>query len=396
MTRRPYLTLVIILLLVVFAAWVDLSNQIIISNPFNGSTLINSNVGIRLGLDLRGGLQVLLEANLPATATVSSNDLSTTQQILENRANALGVSEVVMQSAPPNRIVAQFPGLQNSDQVVAALQETGVLEFVDLGSTQLAEGTVIQTDYRSAAAGPNGIVTIVPTNTPSASPTPVPTDTATPTAAATPAATPSATATAAPPAPIIYHTVMAGTSLNTVSVETGSQVGATGYVIAFTLKSDATTSFADYTGSHIGQILAIVLDKKIISAPTINAKIDKGSGYIEGNFTNDSANALAIQLRYGSLPIPVKVVESQTVGATLGAELDPSQPDRRHHRPVGRCPFHAALLPPPRLHRRPGADRLCLPEPDVVQGHSGRVDPARHRRFHPGYRHGGGCQHPHL
>ncbi len=91
-------------------------------------------------------------------------------------------------------------------------------------------------------------------------------------------------------------------------------------MIAFTLKSDATQSFADYTGSHIGQTLAIVLDKKVISAPTINAKIDKGSGYIEGNFTADSANALAINLRYGSLPIPVKVVESQSVGATLGAD----------------------------------------------------------------------------
>jgi preprotein translocase subunit SecD len=113
---------------------------------------------------------------------------------------------------------------------------------------------------------------------------------------------------------------MAGTSLTTVEVAAGSTVGSTGYVINFTLKPDASTAFGDYTGSHIGQILAIVLDKKIISAPTINAKIDKGSGYIEGNFTSDSANALAIQLRYGSLPIPVKVVESQTVGATLGAD----------------------------------------------------------------------------
>jgi preprotein translocase subunit SecD len=113
---------------------------------------------------------------------------------------------------------------------------------------------------------------------------------------------------------------MAGTSLSTVEVTAGSAVGATGYVINFTLKPDASTAFGDYTGSHIGQILAIVLDKKIISAPTINAKIDKGQGYIEGNFTSDSANALAIQLRYGSLPVPVKVVESETVGATLGAD----------------------------------------------------------------------------
>ena len=113
---------------------------------------------------------------------------------------------------------------------------------------------------------------------------------------------------------------MAGTSLSTVEVAAGSTVGTTGYVINFTLKSDAVTAFGDYTGSHIGQTLAIVLDKKIISAPTINAKIDKGQGYIEGNFTSDSANALAINLRYGSLPVPVKVVESQTVGATLGAD----------------------------------------------------------------------------
>jgi preprotein translocase subunit SecD len=312
---------VIILLLVAFAAWVDLSQRITISNPFNGKALVDKSVPIQLGLDLRGGLQVLLQADLPATTSVSSTDLATEQQILMNRANALGVSEVVMQSAPPNRIVAQFPGLTNSDQVVASLQETGVLEFVDLGTTQLPEGTVIQTDYRSAAAGPNGIVTLTPTSVVSPTPTSVATDTATPaptaSAATTPGATPVPTSV---PAPTIYHTVMAGTSLSTVEVAAGSSVGTTGYVINFTLKPDAVTAFGDYTGSHIGQTLAIVLDKKIISAPTINAKIDKGQGYIEGNFTSDSANALAINLRYGSLPVPVKVVESQTVGATLGAD----------------------------------------------------------------------------
>jgi preprotein translocase subunit SecD len=292
---------------------VDLSKQIIILNPFNGQAWISRNVDVQLGLDLRGGLQVLLQADLPATTTVSTTDLSTEQTILMSRANALGVSEVFMQSAPPNRIIAQFPGLTNTDQVVAALQETGVLEFVDLGSTQLPEGTVIQTDYRSAAAGPSGIVTLTATS--AATPTATPAATASATAVA--GATPSPTAI--PPA-TIYHTVMAGTSLATVEVSAGSTVGVAGYVINFTLKPDATTAFGDYTGSHIGQTLAIVLDKKIISAPTINAKIDKGQGYIEGNFTSDSANALAINLRYGSLPVPVKVVESQTVGATLGAD----------------------------------------------------------------------------
>src|SRR5512136_1183667 len=170
MERRPYLWLAIILVIAALATWVVASKQINITNPFNGSSLVSRNTDFRLGLDLRGGLQVLLEADLPSSSTVSSNDLTTTRQILENRANGLGVSEVVMQSAPPNRIVAQFPGLQNPEEVVAVLQETGVLEFVDMGNERPAEGTVIQTDFQTAGAGPNGIVTLTPTS--NASPTP--------------------------------------------------------------------------------------------------------------------------------------------------------------------------------------------------------------------------------
>jgi preprotein translocase subunit SecD len=114
---------------------------------------------------------------------------------------------------------------------------------------------------------------------------------------------------------------MTGKSLDSVSVTAGSTAGvSSSYVIDFVLKSDAATMFADYTGNHINQILGIVLDKTVISTPKISNKIDGGKGIIEGNFTYDSANALAIQLRYGSLPVPVKVVESRSVGATLGEE----------------------------------------------------------------------------
>jgi preprotein translocase subunit SecD len=70
----------------------------------------------------------------------------------------------------------------------------------------------------------------------------------------------------------------------------------------------------------VGQYLAIVLDKKVISAPVIKNPITDGQGIIQGGFTSASANALAVQLRYGSLPVPVKVVESRTVGPTLGEE----------------------------------------------------------------------------
>ena len=153
MNCRQYNWLFLIIPLIALAIWVDASKQITIPNPFNTQTdLINKNVDIQLGLDLRGGLQVLLEADLPASASVTTDDLNVTRQILESRANALGVSEVVMQVAPPRRIVAEFPGLQDPAQVIASLQETGLLEFVDMGTSPVAPGTVIQTDYGTAAS----------------------------------------------------------------------------------------------------------------------------------------------------------------------------------------------------------------------------------------------------
>ncbi len=317
MNRRQYNWLFLIIPLIALAIWVDASKQIIIPNPFNSQTdLIDHNVDIQLGLDFRGGLQVLLEADLPASASVSTDDLNVTRQILESRANALGVSEVVMQVAPPRRIVAEFPGLQDPAQVIASLQETGLLEFVDMGTSPVAPGTIIETDYGSSTSStttgtPSGTTTAT-TDTPS--PTDTPAATATTNATETPGATPSPTAT---PAPTIYHTVMTGAALSSVNVQAGQL---SGFVIAFTLKSNSATMFADYTGSHINQYLAIVLDKKVISTPTISNQITGGQGIIQGSFTQDSANTLAIQLRYGSLPIPVKVVESLSVGPTLGAE----------------------------------------------------------------------------
>jgi preprotein translocase subunit SecD len=302
MNRRPYVMLVLILILVAFALWIDLSSQITILNPFNQQSLVDRNVSVRLGLDLRGGLQTLLEADLPADKTVSSDDLNVARQILENRSNALGVSEVLMQVAPPRRIVAEFPGISNPEDVVASLQKTGLLEFVDLGTERLNPGTVIQTDF-----GTVGIV----------SPTSIPDTAITPTAEATVSTDVAPTEVPAEIAPIIYNTVMTGTALDSVTVTQGT----TGqYQIAFSLKPDSKQLFADYTGSHINQVLAIVLDKTVISAPTIESAITDGAGVITGSFTLEAANALAIQLRYGSLPIPIKVVESRTVGPTLGQE----------------------------------------------------------------------------
>ncbi|MBI5944277.1 MAG: protein translocase subunit SecD [Chloroflexi bacterium] len=286
--------LVLIVLLIIFSLWVDLSKKITIYNPFNDKPLVDRNVDVKLGLDLRGGLQALLEADVPAETAITSEELNNARNILQNRANALGVSEIVMQTAGDRRIVAEFPGVTNPEEVVATLKQTALLEFVDMGTNPLQPGSIIKTDFGIADPAAPGVD----------SPTATPSD---------PAAAPTETA----PAETIYHTVMTGAGLQTASVQR-SQTGA--YQIAFVLKSDATNTFAEYTTSHTKQYLAIVLDKQVISAPIIENPITSGEGVISGNFTQEAAQTLAVQLRSGALPIPIKVVESRTVGATLGEE----------------------------------------------------------------------------
>ncbi len=302
MNRSRNTWLIGIVLLVAFSLWIDLSKIMLIINPFNQQTLINRNVDVKLGLDLRGGLQTLLEADVPADRVVTGEEINNARSILENRANGLGVSEVVMQTAGDRRIVAEFPGIQNPEEVVASLKQTALLEFVDMGDSPVAAGTVIQTDFAQTSDTSGTTATTV-----------APTATAAP--AATPAATPDAAATPTA-APTIYHTVMTGASLDTAAVQSSSGQ----YVVSFTLKPDAKDLFATYTTANQGKYLAIVLDKRVVSAPVINTPITDGAGQIQGGFTLDSANTLAIQLRSGSLPIPIKVVESRTVGPTLGEE----------------------------------------------------------------------------
>jgi preprotein translocase subunit SecD len=309
MNRRNTNWLILILVLLALSLWVDLSKQISIVNPFNSKPLFTRNVDVRLGLDLRGGLQTLLEADLPTNSSVSSEDLAVTRQILESRANALGVSEVVMQTAGERRIVAEFPGVSNPEEVVASLQQTGLLEFVDMGTTPVDPGTVIKTDFAQSESDGTAPTTATPEATTTADPSqPTPT-TAPDQAAATPQAT--------PPTETTYHTVMTGADLKEAHVST-NQAGQP--AVSFTLSTDGTKIFADYTSAHTNQYLGIVLDKTVISAPVVKNPITDGQGIIEGGFNAQSANELAIQLRYGSLPVPVKVVESRTIGATLGEE----------------------------------------------------------------------------
>jgi preprotein translocase subunit SecD len=296
-----------------------------------------------LGLDLVGGVQALLEANLPASTPITSADMNTARQIVENRVNGLGVSEAVVQIAGERRILVELPGETDPEKALATIQQTGLLEFVDLSSLSNQEafaltGTTIRTDFGQANQGnqttPTSTQAITPTTTISStqSITTTPTISETTPITGTQAVTSTntvtntnvvtgtntITGTQATPTGPVFHTIMTGAALSNVGVQVNPTSGQ--YEVSFELKSDGAKIFGDYTTAHVGQVLAIVLDKKVISAPTINSPITDGKGVIQGNFTAQTANDLAVQLRYGSLPIPLKVVTSKTVGPTLGQD----------------------------------------------------------------------------
>ena len=281
MKNRYVRILIIILVLLAVAIWIDLPN-----NPGIHIGNFNRDIETRFGLDLVGGVQALLEADLPEDTAIDARTMDTAVQIVENRVNPEGVSEAVVQKAGDRRIVVELPGESDPEEALAKLKRTGLLEFVDMSSLPPEqafglEGTRIQTDYAvEAGATPSEVI----------SPTQLST---------------------------VFHTVMTGAGLKDVGVTT-SPTGE--YEVAFELKGDDIQTFANFTSQNIGSVLAIVLDKEVISAPRINDAITDGRGVITGNFDVNSANDLAILLRYGSLPIPLKVVESRTVGPTLGQD----------------------------------------------------------------------------
>lgn len=112
-----------------------------------------------------------------------------------------------------------------------------------------------------------------------------------------------------------FTTVMTGAGLKDAAAVAGNF---SQWTISFTLNEEGDQIFGDFTSSHVGQRLAIVLDGVVISAPNIQQAITTGDGQITGNFSRERARVLATQLRYGALPVPLEVDAFDNVGPTLG------------------------------------------------------------------------------
>jgi protein-export membrane protein SecD len=245
----------------------------------------NPDFPVRLGLDLQGGLQVLLEADVPPDQEVTADQMDTSRQVVDRRVNALGVTEPLVQVEGNRRILVELPGVDDPEEAIALIQETALLEFVDTGDVSLPEGACIRTSLSDEPSR----CEFLPGQ-------PV-------------------TSTIASPAPT-FPTVMTGAGLRDATVSS-DQFGQ--FFVDFILTEEDSQVFADHTRDNQGKFLTIVLDKEVISSPVISAVIE-GSGQISGAFTLDEAQRLALQLKYGSLPVPLRIESTRQIGATLGEQ----------------------------------------------------------------------------
>ena len=220
--KSKYLNLALIFVILVAAIWVVLPNSGIQIGSFTRS------LKTIYGLDLQGGLNVLLEVDLPADQAVDAQQMADTRQILQNRVDGTGLTEATVQVAGTRRFIIEVPGASDVEQVISMLKTTGQLEFVDMGDTPLAAGTVIKTNLNTGSSSET-----TPTAVPTVMPTVAPTST-------DPAATPEPTATI-PAEETIWSTIMTGDQLDTVGVTT-DQTG--NVIIQFALKEEGAAVFA--------------------------------------------------------------------------------------------------------------------------------------------------------
>lgn len=220
--------------------------------------------------------------------------LSQTKNTIDKKINALGLSEASVQQRRGDadaQLLIQMPGVDDPGHVKQILQTAAVLELYDVRSGPFAT-------REEALAQTGGVI---PSGTKLIG-----------TAAAQGSTSPDAGVYVVSRTPVVR-----GPDIRDSHPQQSPQTGS--WESSFVLSPDAGRRFATYTASHIGQRLAIVLDGKVIEAPSIRSQISD-NGVIEGQRDQQTANDLALNLKAGSLPASISYLQESTVGPSLGAD----------------------------------------------------------------------------
>lgn len=286
--KNPRLLFLSIILLTLFAVFINLPPSVSLNGKtysfkYNANALIEKYklgkaLEFRQGLDLKGGVSITFKADLKDVPVSQRADaVESAKTVIERRINLYGVSEPLIQTAKVNndsRIIVELPGVTNVEQAVSLIGATAKMTFWEKSDRVLtpqeatASGYPINADLLNIGA--------------------------------------------------IKQTDLSGSDIKSSAVVFDQNTGKPQVQLKFS--SAGTRKFGEITKRNVGSPVVIVLDKQIIEAPSVNEPILTGDAVISGNFTQESAKALATQLNAGALPVPLAVMEQHVVGPTLGLE----------------------------------------------------------------------------
>lgn len=245
---------------------------------------------LTLGLDLQGGTRLVMQGQETDKVKISDDAMAGAVAVIRNRIDSLGLTEPVIQRKGRDQIVVELPGIKDPDRALAIIGDTALLEFV--------EAEWAPADYSKLTAarlkefyGPDSRLDMVKETKDgqTISERPI----------------------------ILKRTALTGALLK------GSWPGVDEYgnpVVDIEFNGEGAKAFAAVTTRSVGKPIAIVLDRRIISAPNVREPIPSGRAQISGSFTVEQVQDLVIKLKAGALPIPVKVIETRIVGPTLGRD----------------------------------------------------------------------------
>lgn len=256
---------------------------------------------IQLGLDLQGGTHLVYHADtskLPKGEVKES--MGALRDVIERRVNMFGVSEPLVQTssggllagnASQERLIVELPGVTDLKQAKAMIGKTPVLDFRVLRKNASASSTYISEEAMRA--------------------------TTTEVVQADDVATTTATSTEVVPTRFV-RTSLTGRYLSGADLRFDNISGQP--IVSLKFNDKGTELFSEITTKNVGQVVAIFLDGAPISTPVVNEPITSGEAVISGNFRLEEAKTLVGRLNAGALPVPITLLSSQTVGATLGAK----------------------------------------------------------------------------
>lgn len=245
---------------------------------------------ITLGLDLQGGTRLVMEGQPTEKVKVTEDAMAGAVAVIRNRIDALGVTEPIIQRKGKNQIVIELPGVKDPDRAISIIGDTALLEFME-AEWAPADETKLTPERIKEFYGEEAYLDKVKIvrDKEMVSERPI----------------------------ILKKVVLTGALLK------GAWPGVDEYgnpVVDLEFNSSGAKIFSEVTSRSVGKPIAILLDKKIISAPNVREPIPSGKAQISGDFTIEEVQDLVIKLKAGALPIPVKPVETRIVGPTLGKD----------------------------------------------------------------------------